>query len=68
MDASVEPAAKAEVIKKRPLLAAILTALSAVFFTTQYLGSKVLYMVYPSTTPFQLLFFRAVGALVILGP
>ena len=55
-------------IKKRPLLAAILTALSAVFFTTQYLGSKVLYMVYPSTTPFQLLFFRAVGALVILGP
>ena len=54
--------------KFRPFLAVIICAISACFFTTMSLLTKVIYKMYPTCGVYSILIFRCLGATLILTP
>ena len=54
--------------EKRPFIAAVLVALSALFFASMVTSPKTLYLYYPSANMFMLLFFRSLFGLIVLTP
>ena len=54
--------------KERPFLAAIFCFTSAVFFTIGFMVSKITLGMFPSVTPFSLLFIRAAVSSLFMIP